>query len=140
MKFKRQSNTSIDINLTPLIDVVFLLLIFFMVSTSFIKETHLTLKLPSAKYAEPAQNENVGLEIIVEASGSYRIDQTTLTGNDSDILTSALRNLTKEDYSLPLTITADVAAPYQSVVTLIDVAGKLGFAKLQITTQDQAGD
>jgi len=137
LKFKRQNNTAVDVNLTPLIDVVFLLLIFFMVSTSFIKETHLTLNLPSTSNARPLSTDVTGLEVIVQSTGGYSVADRPLASTDSETLGSALRNLAQEDFSVPLTITADVAAPYQSVVTLIDVAGQVGFSRIQITTQDQ---
>ena len=75
--------------------------------------------------------------MIVESNGAYRVGETLLTGTDSETLGSALSNLAQEDFSIPLTITADVLAPYQSIVTLIDVAGNKGFSKIQITTQDQ---
>lgn len=138
MKFKRESNPPIDVNLTPLIDVVFLLLIFFMVSTSFVKESHLTLKLPSASTAQQTQSDVQGLEVIVDANGSYRIGDKPLGAGSTEMLGSALRNIAEEDFSMPLTITADAGAPYQSIVTLIDVAGREGFFKIQITTQEQS--
>ena len=138
MQFKRQKQASIDVNLTPLIDVVFLLLIFFMVSTSFIKETHLTLNLPKAVNAEDYIQATSALEVIIDNNGFYRIDGRALINVDIETLKSALVNLSKNDLSTPITITADADSPYQAVVRLIDVAGGIGFTKINITTQPEA--
>lgn len=136
MQFKRQKQADSDVNLTPLIDVVFLLLIFFMVSTSFIKETHLSINLPKAAFAEQQLDRTLApLEVVIDSNGFYRIDGRSLVDNDSETIESALKNLSAGDYNTPLTITADATAPYQSVVTIIDIAGEMGFAKMNITTQ-----
>ena len=138
MQFKRQKQAAIDVNLTPLIDVVFLLLIFFMVSTSFIKETHLTLNLPKAINAKDTLSEAAALDVIIDKNGFYRIDGRALINTDAATLESALINLSKNELSTPLTITADAESPYQAVVRLIDVAGGIGFTKINITTQPKA--
>ena len=140
MQFERVKNQQrdVDVNLTPLIDVVFLLLIFLMVSTSFIKETHLAINLPKAVAAvEPPVEENA-LEVLVDVDGNYRIDGKTLIDGQQQTLVSALKNLSGGDFNRPLTITADAGAPYQAVVSVIDSAGSLGFARLHITTQPDA--
>ena len=138
MQFKRQKQAAIDVNLTPLIDVVFLLLIFFMVSTSFIKETHLSLNLPKAANAKDTLSEAAALDVIIDKNGFYRIDGRALINTDAATLESALINLSKNELSTPLTITADAESPYQAVVQLIDVAGGMGFTKINITTQPKA--
>jgi|TARA_B110000977_G_C10960453_1_gene448326 biopolymer transport protein ExbD len=138
LQFKRQKQAAIDVNLTPLIDVVFLLLIFFMVSTSFIKETHLTLNLPSAVHAQEVVQETVSLEVIIDSNGFYRIDGRALINTDNETLESALKNLSQGNLSTPLTVTADATAPYQAVVKIIDIAGGMGFTKINITTQPEA--
>ena len=138
MQFKSQKQAAIDVNLTPLIDVVFLLLIFFMVSTSFIKETHLSLNLPKAANAKDTLSEAAALDVIIDKNGFYRIDGRALINTDAATLESALINLSKNELSTPLTITADAESPYQAVVQLIDVAGGMGFTKINITTQPKA--
>ncbi len=135
MQFKRQKQADIDVNLTPLIDVVFLLLIFFMVSTSFVKETHLSINLPKAINGEEKVQETAAMEVIIDVNGFYRIDGKALVDTDSETLRSALKNLSGANYSMPITITSDANAPYQAVVTVIDIAGALGFGKMNITTQ-----
>ncbi|MGB5325432.1 MAG: biopolymer transporter ExbD [Pseudomonadales bacterium] len=136
MQFKRQRRQEIDINLTPLIDVVFLLLIFFMVSTSFVKESHLTLNLPKAINSGASDGRSGSLEVIVDPNGFYRVADKSLVDNSVATLRSALKNLSGEDYKQPLTITADAGAPYQSIVRIIDIGGKLGFSQINITTQE----
>ncbi|MBT8148790.1 MAG: biopolymer transporter ExbD [Gammaproteobacteria bacterium] len=140
MHFKRQTRSDIDINLTPLIDVVFLLLIFFMVSTSFVKESHLKLNLPRAEFTASTDGRSASLEVIVDQNGFYRIADKALIDNSAKTLRSALRHLAGENFSQPLTITADATAPYQAVVRIIDIGGKLGFAQINITTQDDASE
>ena len=107
-----------------------------MVSTSFIKETHLSINLPKAAFAEQQLDRTLApLEVVIDSNGFYRIDGRSLVDNDSETIESALKNLSAGDYNTPLTITADATAPYQSVVTIIDIAGEMGFAKMNITTQ-----
>lgn len=137
MKFKRQTKAQLEINLTPLIDVVFLLLIFFMVTTTFTKETRLTVDLPEAQgVAQELQQEQ--LEITISADGRYSINGKTLVNNKPEILKAALVELSGGDSSLPLVITADALTPHQAVVTAMDVAGQLRFLHLSITTQQPA--
>lgn len=136
MHFKRPKNNDIEVNITPLIDVVFLLLIFFMVTSSFVKETHLLLQLPTASYTKTTEASASDIEVVVDQSGFYRINGRSLVDNDEETLTSALKNLSEENYSLPITITADASSPYQSIVSLIDIAGEMGFSQINITTQN----
>ncbi len=136
MQFRRQAREEDSINLTPLIDVVFLLLIFFMVSTTFTKETHLQVDLPEA-VGEAAPQRDEPLEILINAEGEYALGGESLVNNKSATLRQALVTLTGEETANrpPLVITADAQAPHQSVVRAMDVAGQLGFVNLSITTR-----
>lgn len=140
MQFKRQQkNRDVDVNLTPLIDVVFLLLIFFMVSTTFTKETHLKLDLPEAS-GEEQQIKTAQIELVIDARGQYAIDGRSLVSNAIGVLKTALQETAAGDTSLPLIITADANTPHQAVITAMDAAGQLGFSKLSLTTrQPSAG-
>ncbi len=135
MEFRRQVRTEDSINLTPLIDVVFLLLIFFMVSTTFTKETHLAVDLPEAS-VEAELVENAGIDIVITASGDYTINGKALINQQIDTLKRALEEIAAGDTKQPLVITADANASHQSVVRAMDAAGKLGFAQLRITTKE----
>lgn len=137
MKFSRRTKPEVDVNLTPLIDVVFLLLIFFMVSTTFTKDTQLTIDLPEASGTQsPTAQQRI--EITVTRAGGYAINQVTLVNNTLETLKSAIEKVSAGDTTLPLIITADSATSHQAVVTAMDAAGQLGFSKLSITTKNAA--
>lgn len=136
MKFKRQLQAEESVNLTPLIDVVFLLLIFFMVSTTFTKETYLTIDLPEADGSVKEVAQEKQLEIIINASGDYTLNSKSLINNGLKTLRAALRKESEGDTTLPLIITADAKTPHQAVVRAMDAAGQVGFVNLSITTKN----
>lgn len=138
MEFRRQVRTEDGINLTPLIDVVFLLLIFFMVSATFTKETHLSIDLPEAS-AEAQLVNNKGIDIVISSNGDYTINGQTVVNQQAKTLQRALAKVSDGDVEQPLVITADAKTSHQSVIRAMDVAGKLGFAQLRITTKEPAG-
>lgn len=137
MKFKRQSTAEDSINLTPLIDVVFLLLIFFMVSTTFTKETHLKVDLPEA-VGEPGVQQATPLEVVINAQGHYAVNGRALVNTQLNTLKAALREVAEGDLSRPLIITADASTPHQAVVTAMDAAGQIGLVHLSMTTRKPA--
>jgi len=134
VKFKRQRSHEVGVDLTPLIDVVFLLLIFFMVSTTFTRESHLGIQLPEAD-GVAAEAPASQLDLVIDASGQYMINDRTLVNNKRETLNRAITELSGGDTSLPFIITADGRTPHEFVVRAMDVAGKLGYAKLSITTE-----
>lgn len=134
MQFRRQRLAPVEVNLTPLIDVVFLLLIFFMVSTTFTKETHLSLNLPEAT-GEEASVEPKSIEILIDAAGQYVVNDRSLVSAKIDTLKAALQEVSGGDNRLPLIITADAHTPHQAVITAMDAAGQMGFSKLSLTTK-----
>ena len=115
MKFHRQKVEDQGINLTPLIDVVFLLLIFFMVSTTFTKETHLSVDLPEA-VGEQSSELPEQIEILISAEGSYSINGKALVNSKVATLKSALEKTSEGNNKVPLVITADAKTPHQAVV------------------------
>ena len=133
MNFKRQTRAAPDVNLTPLIDVVFLLLIFFMVTTTFTDEGKLTITLPEAS-GEPAQTLPKVLEVVVSSDGRFSVNGKMLTASDAKTLTAAVIDATAGDVSIGFVITADATTSHQSVITVMDVAGKAGFENISITT------
>lgn len=135
MKFQRHQADEINVNLTPLIDVVFLLLIFFMVSTTFTRETQLEVDLPQADNSAEVSQQRP-LEVVITAEGEYRVNGEGLVNSQARTLRMALTKASGENYSQPLTISADAQTPHQAVVTAMDVAGGLGFTKLSITTRE----
>lgn len=123
-----------DVNLTPLIDVVFLMLIFFMVSTTFQKESVVKIDLPRASAQEEELKEGV-VEVTVNASGEYFINRVRVLNRDPRTLKAAIIKHAGSNNDRPFIIRADAKAPHQSVVTVMDVAGQLGFSRLSIPTE-----
>ena len=115
--------------------MVFLLLIFFMVSTTFTRETQLSLPLPEAQ-GMPPESPAQAVEVLVSPLGEYLINGEKLTDNSEAGLRSALLRLGQDKAALPMIITADANASYQAVVRVMDVAGQLGFDKLSLTTRE----
>jgi biopolymer transport protein ExbD len=134
VNFPRPQSEEISINLTPLIDVVFLLLIFFMVSTTFTKETQLKVDLPQATTDQVAQVDM--LEIIIKADGSFAINDKALVNAQPKTLRAALLKESSGDLTTPLKISADASTPHQAVITAMDVAANLGFSQLSLTTRE----
>ncbi|SDG83930.1 biopolymer transport protein ExbD [Pseudomonas flavescens] len=135
MKFRRRRREQVEINLASLIDVVFILLLFFVVTTTFTRESRMQVDLPeAASGTPPEQSELKQLEVVISAEGDFSLNGQALIKNDLDNLMAALQKESAGDSSLPLTISADAKTSHQSVVTAMDAAGKLGFAHLRITT------
>lgn len=122
-----------EVNLTALIDVVFLLLIFFMVSTTFDREAQLKVDLPEAS-AEPTEAPKEILEVTVNERGEYFIDDQQVVNTEAETLRKAMRQAMGDRRDLPLLIRADGQAPHQSVVTVMDVARQLGIEQLSLAT------
>ena len=138
MKFRRQQREEVGINLTPLIDVVFLLLIFFMVSTTFTRETQLSIDLPEAS-GSAREITDQQVEILVDEAGNYRVNGQGLVDNRMRTLQAAIYKISAGDTTLPMVITADADAAHQYVVRAMDAAGQMGFVHLSITTRQPAG-
>jgi biopolymer transport protein ExbD len=134
LKFQQRRHAEEELNMTSLIDVVLLLLIFFMMSTRFIDEARLQVRLPEAgaQPDEAALRETV--EIEVTAEGGYRVGGRDLVNNSPDTLATALSRAAGGDRARVITIRADARAVHQSVVTAMDVAGRLGYARINIAT------
>ena len=138
MKFRRKHREEVGINLTPLIDVVFLLLIFFMVSTTFTRETQLSIDLPEAEGSVKESSEQQ-VEILIDESGNYRVNGQGLVDNRMRTLQAAIYKISAGDTTMPMVITADADAAHQHVVRAMDAAGQMGFVHLSITTMQPAG-
>jgi biopolymer transport protein ExbD len=128
----RNAEEDVNINLTPLIDVVFLLLIFFMVSTTFDTTSQLKINLPEASQTQLPQTAQKIL-LMINARGNFFVNSRELTNSKSATLKAALeRSLTNG--MIPVVIQSDAASPVQSLVTAMDVVGQLGFAQVSIAT------
>ena len=135
MKFRRKPRENVEINLASLIDVVFILLLFFVVTTTFTRETQLKVDLPeAASGTPPEQTELKQIEVLIGAEGGYSVNGNALLESNLKNLMAAMQKESAGDNSLPLIISADGKTPHQAVITAMDAAGKLGFAHLRITT------
>ena len=135
MKFKRRIPEEPSINLTPLIDVVFLLLIFFMVTTTFNKETRLQVDLPKAQ-TETKISESARLEIVIPREGLISLNGQTLVNGRIETLLRGLELESEGNLDMPVIIIADSEATHQSVVFAMDAIGQAGFDRLSIATQN----
>ena len=133
MRFRRSKIPQAAPNLTPLIDVVFLLLIFFMVSTSFSRETRLLVTLPSADGESVSENE--AIEVLVTREGNYAINGRQLITASAESLIRGLELESGGDNTRSLVLVADAQVAHQSVVTAMEAIGKAGFANMSIATQ-----
>ncbi len=136
MNFKRRHKEELNLNLTPLIDIVFLLLIFFMVSTTFTKESHLAVNLPEAD-GQVADAPDRMVEVVIDKDGLYSVNGQLLISHKLLTLKQAIEKVSNGDRSLPFIITADAITPHQAVVRAMDAAGQLGFSRLSITSKQK---
>ncbi len=130
--YHRNEDEEVHINLTPLIDVVFLLLIFFMVSTTFDTTSQLKIRLPEASPNE-TQAPPRKLNLVIDADGNFLLNSRELVDNRSATLRAALERAL-EDRMLPIVIQSDAASPVQSLVTAMDVVTQLGLVQVSIAT------
>jgi len=133
VNLRQRNRDDPEINLINMIDVLLVLLVFFMVSSTFQQEGRMVVRLPQANEAPLPPSQQVPLTLTVTAEGAYRVNDKTLINNGADTLRAALL---KEAGSArgPLTIRADARATHQAVVTAMDVAGRLGFTQMNIAT------
>jgi biopolymer transport protein ExbD len=134
MKLQNRSREEPEINVISLVDVLLVLVLFLMVSTTFMRETEISLQLPEAAVETRSPPADDKLEIMITQSGSYVVNGRELFNNERRTLRAAIERLTGDNRDLPVFIRADASATHQSVVTAMDVAGQLGFVKLNIAT------
>ncbi|MBT8058571.1 MAG: biopolymer transporter ExbD [Gammaproteobacteria bacterium] len=128
--FKEEPN----VDLTSLIDVVFLLLIFFMVSTTFERQAVLKVDLPEASAVEEREDPPDGLELVIDDTGLMFLNDQQLVDSEERTLRAAMELAAGDNRELPLTLRADRQTPHHFVVTAMDVAAQLGFTNLSIAT------
>ncbi len=134
MNLRPRSREEPEVNLTSLIDVVLLLLVFFMVSTTFIDEARIRIELPEASVAPVRNTTRDPIEISVTAEGGYRVNGRTLINTSPESLSAAVAKIAGAKREAPITIRADARATHQAVVTAMDVVGRLGFRTVNIAT------
>ena len=133
MKFENSSSIDeAEVNLTPLIDVVFLLLIFFMVSTTFDTTSQLKVKLPEASQNHESTSAQT-VNLLIDSEGKFFLNSRELTNNKRATLQAALERALSGEI-LPIVIHSDAASPVQSLVTAMDVVSQLGLVQVSIAT------
>lgn len=140
MKLSLRPRVEPEVNLTSLIDVVLLLLIFFMVSTSFVKQSQIAISLPEAESAVVVEEVPDQIDIMITETGTFLVNGRELINSRPETIRNALQKVADGDNSLPLTISADANAKHQDVVTAMDVAGRLGFVHISIATVNDPTD
>ena len=133
MDFSRAEEDRLEVNLTPLIDVVFLLLIFFMVTTTFNQQAELRVDLPEAS-SEEQSLEVVPIEITIDKSGAYFVNGNGLVNNEAATLFQSLQKIVSDDKDRGVIISADATTPHQAVITAMDTVARLGISKVSIAT------
>ena len=134
MKLQSRSKEEPEVNLTSLIDVVLLLLVFFMVSTSFVREAEISIRLPEATAEAQALEPAEMLEIQITETGNFAVNGRALVNNERRTLRAAIERLSGNERDMPVIIRADALSAHQDTVTAMSVAGDLGFSEINIAT------
>ncbi len=134
MNFKPNEHEEVDLNITPLIDVVFLLLIFFMVSTTFDHESEVNITLPQAS-KEIAQAKPDAINVAIDAHSRIFINKNELVNSQISTIKEALYDISADLEDAPIIISADEETPYQVVIRTMDAARQLGLVKITFATR-----
>jgi len=132
MNLRPQRPEPPDINLTPMIDVVFLLLIFFMVSTTFKEDTRIQIRLPEAQGETVPAEMPRALEITIDSAGVFYVDERMVADREPATLQQAIAAVVGEERTRSVIIRADAATPHQAVMTAMDAASRLGLLRFSL--------
>jgi biopolymer transport protein ExbD len=138
MKFQRKKRENVDITLISMIDVLFVLLLFFMVSTTFTQHTEVNIKLPEAEGSAAEQHPRT-VSLVIDADGIYSLIGQDglphqLTDQSRAGLKQELNRLAENSKDVPFIINADDKTPNKSVMTALDIAGQAGFSHITFAT------
>ena len=139
MNLRPNPPDDMDINLTPLIDVVFLLLIFFMVSTTFKDDARLRINLPEADGQTVSAAEPEMLEIVIDRAGRFYVDDRAVTDRALETLKRAMTDALGEHKTLPVLVKADAETPHQAVMRVLDAAGQLNLIQVSFAASRPEG-
>jgi biopolymer transport protein ExbD len=139
MKLQHHTLEEPTVDLTSLIDVVFLLLIFFMVSTTFERQALLKVDLPEASEVEDRTEVPEYLELVIDSEGRMYLNDMRLVDSEVPTIRAAIEQAAGDNRDLPLILRADRLTPHHHVVTAMDVAAQLGFRNLSIATDRTDG-
>lgn len=139
MKLQPRIKEEPTVDLTSLIDVVFLLLIFFMVSTTFEQQALLKVDLPEASVVEDRVETPDTLELVIDNEGRMFLNDQRLVDSEAGTIRAAIEQAAGDNRNIPLVLRADRQTPHHHVVTAMDVAAQLGFSNLSIATDRSDG-
>ncbi len=141
MQFRSKTDgQDADVNLTPLIDVVFLLLIFFMVSTTFDTTSQLKINLPKAD-SQQIKNSKNKIEITINAKGDFYLNGRQVASRSAAALRASIqRQISHGDKSIQVMVQSDALTPVQALVTALDVVSRLGLTNLSIATSQKISE
>jgi biopolymer transport protein ExbD len=134
MNFRPYSHEDLELNITPLIDVVFLLLIFFMVSTTFDQKSEVNITLPNAS-KEIAQAKPDAINVAIDAQSRIYVNEKELINSQISTIKEALYDIAADLEDAPIIISADQETPYQLVIRIMDAARQLGLIKITFATR-----
>jgi biopolymer transport protein ExbD len=135
MQLRSSQTEDPEISLTSLIDVVFLLLIFFMVSTTFEQQAVLKVDLPEAKNVSAPEDQPNSFELVIDPNGQFYLNDRQLVDSTRATIEAAFIEAAGEDRNIPVILRADAETPHHFVVTAMDVTAQLGFSRLSIATE-----
>lgn len=138
MRLRQRRKEEPEINLIPLIDVMLFLLIFFVVTTTFTRNSGITLNLPEASL-QPLEEREVPVEVVIDAQGRYYVNDRLVVNKQLETVKKALQLATQGREHPALVISADANATHQAVVTALDAALQLGIVQVSLTTRQPEG-
>lgn len=138
MNFRKHRSEDLEINLVPFIDILLVIIIFLMLSTTYSKFTELEVTLPNAD-AEAMKDRPKEIVVAVSADGRYVVDRTLVEGRSVEILATALRQAAGAGNEPTIIISADATAAHQSVINVLDAARRAGLPRLTFATQASQG-
>jgi biopolymer transport protein ExbD len=138
MNLRRARSEEPEINLIPLIDILFFLLLFFMLSTTFKDQSLIHIDLPQASQQQEQENKEQPIDLTIDVQGNFYVNGTQVVNTQIETLKHALQHAMGEREHPPLTINADGKTPHQAVVTAMDAARQVGLAHLSIATKNSA--
>jgi biopolymer transport protein ExbD len=134
MNFRHRHREEPEINLIPFIDVLLVVLIFLMLSTTYSKFTELQIKLPVAN-AEAQRDYPKEIIVAVSSDGRYAVNKSAVEGRSIDVISQALANAAKGGKDMVVIISADASATHQSVITVMEAARRAGLNQITFATQ-----
>jgi biopolymer transport protein ExbD len=134
MNFRKSRPEEPEINLIPFIDVLLVVLIFLMLSTTYSKFTELQVTLPSADAEQPRDRPRM-IVVAVSADGRYAINGQAVDGRSVELLTAALARAAAGQHDLPVIVSADATSAHQSVINVMDAARRAGLPRLTFAAQ-----